>query len=236
MKAVILCGGKGTRAYPYTEYMPKALMPVNGQPILVNVMEIYAHYGYKEFVLSLGWHKDVIVDYFRGKQMPWQVELVDTGPETDTGGRITGLKEHLGDQFMLTYTDGLSDVPINDLVAFHNSHQGLVTMTTVPLRSQYGTVEFGPQGRVVEFLEKPLLRSHWINAGFFVLDREVFDHWEGSNFEKDVLPALAAKGLVYAYQHDGFFRSMDTYKDQQEIEQMCQEGKMPWRKASTGGA
>ena len=229
MKVAILCGGKGTRAYPHTEYMPKALMPVNGQPILVNVMEIYARNGHKEFVLSLGWHKDVIIDYFKGKQLDWSVELVDTGPETDTGGRIWGLRDHLGDQFMVTYADGLSDVPINELVAFHNAHKGLATITTVPLRSQYGTVEFGPAGRVTEFREKPILKSHWINAGFMVMDRGVFDHWEGENFERDVLPALAGRGLVYAYQHDGFFRSMDTYKDQQEIEQMCREGRMPWR-------
>lgn len=230
MKVVILCGGKGTRAYPYTEYIPKALMPVAGQPILMNVMDIYARQGVKDFILSLGWHKDVILDYFRGKQLEYNVELVDTGLESDTGDRIKNVKDYLDGTFMATYTDGLSDIPIQDLMKFHQSHKGLVTITTVPLRSQYGTIEFGPQGRVVEFLEKPVLRSHWINAGYFVMDKEVFDHWDGTNFEKDILPKLAEKGLVYAYQHDGFFRSMDTYKDQQEIEAMCQQDNMPWKR------
>lgn len=235
MQVVILCGGKGTRAYPYTEYLPKALMPVNSQPILMNVMEIFARYGYKDFVLSLGWHKDVIIDYFKGKQLPFNVELVDTGDETDTGGRVLQLRDRLGDEFMLTYVDGLSDVSISDLVSFHRGHEGFVTITSVPLRSQYGTLDFGPAGRVTEFREKPILKNHWINAGFMVFDKLAFDHWEGENLEKDVLPYMASKGLVYAYQHDGFFRSMDTYKDNQEIEQMCQRNHMPWRKPIESG-
>jgi glucose-1-phosphate cytidylyltransferase len=112
-------------------------------------------------------------------------------------------------------------------VAFHHSHSGLATITTTPLVSQYGTLEFTEENRVLSFKEKPTLREHWINAGFMVFDRQVFDHWEGSNLERDVLPALASKGLAYAYQNDGFFKSMDTFKDQLDIEEMFKNGLIP---------
>lgn len=228
MQVVILCGGKGTRTYPYTEYLPKPMMPVLGQPILLHVMRIYAAQGYRDFILSLGHRKDVIVDYFDRKQLDWSVRFVDTGDETDTGGRISKLERMLDDQFMATYADGLADIPLDKLLRYHNGHKGTVTVTSVPLRSQYGVFELDEDGRVHAFREKPVLREHWINAGFFVIEKRALAEWEGSNLERDVLPALAAKGQVYAYRHDGFFRSMDTYKDQQEIEQLNYQGRVPW--------
>ena len=223
MKVVILCGGKGTRAYPFTEYLPKPMLPVDGSPILVQVMRLFMDHGYDQFVLSVGHRRAVISDYFEGKQIGARIEVVDTGEETDTGGRILGCREVLGDRFFATYADGLSDVPIDRLVAFHESHKAPATITSVPLISQYGTLVLSGEGRVERFQEKPVMREHWINAGFFVFDRRVFDHWEGKNLERDVFPHLAKKGLVYAYRHEGFFKSMDSYKDQQEFEQMAAE-------------
>lgn len=229
MQVLILCGGQGTRAYPYTEYLPKPMLPINGQPILIHVMRIFAEQGHKEFILSLGYRKEVIIDYFHQKNLDWDIELVDTGEGTDTGGRIEKCKHLLGDTFLATYVDGLSDILIDKLIDFHHSHDGLATITSVPLRSQYGTMDLEGSGKIVAFKEKPILREHWINAGFFVFDRKVFSHWEGDNLEKDVFPALSQKGLVFAYQHDGFFKSMDTYKDQQEIEKMYSEGDIRWK-------
>jgi glucose-1-phosphate cytidylyltransferase len=233
MQAVILCGGKGTRAYPFTEYLPKPMLPVAGSPILVQVMRLFADQGYTDFVLATGHRKEVITDYFEGRKSDWGVELLDTGDDTDTGGRVIGCREALGDQFFVTYADGLSDVPLDRLVDFHNGHDGLVTITSVPLPSQYGTLDHEADGRVVAFREKPILREHWINAGFCVFDKAVFDHWEGDNLEREVFPNLARQGLVYTYRHDGFFKSMDSYKDQQEFEAMVESGHMPWRKAAT---
>ena len=225
MQVVILCGGKGTRAYPYTEYLPKPMLPVLGQPILVHVMRIFASQGHRQFILSLGHHKEVIIDYFHRKRLDWDVQLVDTGEDTDTGGRIEKLRHRMQGQFMATYADGLSDVRLDRLLEFHNQHDSLATVTSVPLRSQYGIFDADESGRVIAFREKPVLREHWINAGFFVFDKEVFDHWHGTNLEKHVMPALVAEGLLHTYRHDGFFRSMDTYKDQQEIERLHREGR-----------
>jgi glucose-1-phosphate cytidylyltransferase len=228
MQVLILCGGKGTRAYPYTDYLPKPMLHINGQPILIHVMRIFAEQGHKEFILSLGYRKEYIMDYFDRKILDWDVQLVDTGDDTDTGGRIEKCKHLLGDTFFATYTDGLSDIPLETLIRFHQGHDGFATITSVPLRSQYGTLECDASGLISTFHEKPVLREHWINAGFFVFDHKVFDHWEGANLEKEVFPNLLQKKLLYTYQHDGFFKSMDTYKDQQEIEQIYQSGAVPW--------
>ena len=233
MQVVILCGGKGTRAYPYTEHLPKPMMPIGGQPILLQVMQIYAAQGHTEFILSVGYRKEVIIDYFHGKVLDWDVEIVDTGPDTDTGGRISECRHLLRDQFMATYADGLSDIRLADLLEFHNGHEGLATITSVPLTCQYGTLELDHDGRIKAFREKPVLYEHWINAGFFVLDKEALDHWRGTNLEKHVFPALVEEGLLFAHRHDGFFKSVDTYKDHQEIEGMCRAGRMPWREGTS---
>lgn len=229
MKTIILCGGKGTRAYPFTEYLPKPMLPVAGSPILVQVMRSYAEQGFRDFVLSVGWRKEVIRDYFDGKNLQWDIQLVDTGEEADTGDRIYGCRDVVGDTFFATYADGLADVRLDDLLAFHRSHPGLATITCTPLISQYGTLEFGSDDRVAGFKEKPTIREHWINIGFFVFDSGVFDHWEGANLEREVFPKLVEKGLVYAYRHEGFFKSMDSFKDQQEFESLASGGRSPWR-------
>lgn len=228
MQVVILCGGRGARAYPFTEYLPKPMIPIAGQPILLHVMRTFALQGHREFILSLGYHKEVIVDYFHRKALDWDVQLVDTGEETDTAGRIRNLEPFLADRFMATYADGLADVRLEGLLEFHDQHDGLATVTGVPLRSQYGVFDASNAGLIKGFHEKPILHEHWINAGFFVFDKEGLAHWEGTNLEKHVMPALVKKGMIYMYRHNGVFRSMDTYKDQQEIEQLCREGNAPW--------
>ena len=229
VKVLILCGGLGSRAYPYTEHLPKPMLPINGQPIVMHVMRIYARQGYRKFVLSLGYRKEIIIDYFDGKRLDWDVELIDTGDDTDTAGRIEKARHLLGATFMATYADGLAHVDLDELLRFHQSHEGVATITSVPLVSQYGTLETGPGGRVKAFREKPTLSEYWINAGFFVFNDAVFEHWEGSNLEREVFPALTRKGLIYAHQCSGFFKSMDTYKDQQDLEQLCQAGNLAFQ-------
>ncbi len=224
MQVVILCGGRGTRAYPYTDQLPKPMLPVNGQPIVMHLMRIFARQGYRDFILSLGYREEVIRDYFDRKVLDWNVELVSTGSDTDTGGRIEKCREHLKGAFIATYADGLANISIDRLVDFHHSHSGVATVTTVPLVSQYGLLDFTAEGMVTAFREKPTLREHWINAGFFVFEPSAFDHWEGENLERDVLPSLAAKGLVYAYRNDGLFKSMDTFKDMVAMEELLRAG------------
>jgi glucose-1-phosphate cytidylyltransferase len=228
VKVVILAGGRGTRAYPYTEYLPKPMMPVGGKPIVARVMEIFAQQGINDFILSVGYRKETILDYFESRRSDWQVTIKDTGEEADTGSRIKRCSELLDETFMATYSDGICDVNLAALLAFHKSHSGLATITSVPLISQYGTIETDHGGRILGFHEKPTLRDRWINAGFFVFDPAVFDSWHGENLERDVFPALSQRGQVYAYRHNGFFKSMDTHKDQQDLERIYEEGKLPW--------
>jgi glucose-1-phosphate cytidylyltransferase len=228
LKVVILAGGRGTRAYPYTELLPKPMVPVHGKPILARVMEVYAAQGFHDFVVSVGYRKEIIEDYFGTGRNDWRVEIVDTGVACDTGGRIHGCRHVLTEPFFATYGDGLCDVDLHALKSFHESHGGLVSVTAVPLVSQYGTIEFNPAGKVMNFREKPRLRDHWINAGFFMMRPEVFDVWRGDSLERDVLPHLRELGELYAYRHDGFFKSMDTQKDQQELEDICADGVLPW--------
>ncbi len=218
MKVVILCGGMGTRAYPYTTRIPKALMPVSGLPILEQVMRIYADQGIDEFVLAVGHLKNDIIRYF-GTRDRWNVEIVDTGDATDTGGRVRQCLPYLGDHFHATYCDGLGNVDLHALTRAHLERGG-ATMTTVQLRSQYGIVQTDSRGRIVGFLEKPVLPECWINAGFFVFERETFASVPGENLERDVLPALAERRELHGHEHYGFWRSMDTFKDQQELDEL----------------
>jgi glucose-1-phosphate cytidylyltransferase len=227
-EVVILCGGKGTRSYPFTEYFPKAMMPINGTPILVHLMRIYANQGCTKFVLAAGYRKEMLFDYFEGRFGAWDVRIVDTGEDADTGGRIIRCRPWLSDRFFATYGDGLGDIDLASLAEQHISSRCMATLTSVPLRSQYGMVVFRGGGLVERFEEKPVIRDYWINAGFFVFDRGAFSSWRGHNLERDVLPHLAEEGQLGAYKHTGFWKSMDTSKDQQELEQLCTEGALPW--------
>jgi glucose-1-phosphate cytidylyltransferase len=228
MKVLIMCGGKGTRSYPFTEYYPKPMMPICGTPILIHLMRIYARQGFTEFVLSAGHRKEILEDYFDRRFREWTVEIVDTGEDADTGDRIIRCADRLGSTFFATYGDGLGDIDLHRLLAFHVSAGGAATVTSVPLWSQYGTVVFDAAGRVAQFVEKPCIREHWINAGFFVFGRRALDMWEGRNLETDVLPHLARRGALFTYQHHGFWKSMDTSKDQAELERMARSGAAAW--------
>ena len=233
IKVVILCGGKGTRSYPFTEYFPKVMMPINGTPILMHLMRIFAEQGFTNFVLAAGYRMEILTDYFDGRSLGWDVRIVDTGNDADTGERIERCKDLVGSTFMATYGDGLGNLDIHSLLASHKASGGLATLTTVPLISQYGLISFSTDGKVTDFNEKPTIPDYWINAGFFVFNKEVFRHWEGKNLESEVLPSLAAKGKLYTYKHEGFWQSMDTTKDQQKLEELYNEGSIPWRRRSS---
>jgi glucose-1-phosphate cytidylyltransferase len=230
MRTVILCGGMGTRAYPHTLEVPKPLLEVAERPVLAHLMEIYAGQGFTDFVLAAGYKLPLIQSFAAELPTAWSVEVVDTGADTNTGGRVRAVADHVGDDFFLTYADGLGNVDLAALLAFHRSHPGAATLTTVPLPSQYGTLDLDDDGRVHRFKEKPRLPDHLINAGFFVLDRRAFDLWPdpGEDLERDVLPALGAADELFAFRHLGFWKSMDTYKDAVDLGSLCASGPGPW--------
>jgi len=231
-KILILCGGRGTRAYPHTVQLPKPLLDVNGCPIVYHVMTIFAEQGFDRFVLAAGFRADMIRDFASTLPSGWEVDVVDGGEEAHKGDRVLSSRELLGTEFVVTYGDGVGNVDLDELLHFHRAHPGCATVTVVPLPSQYGTLELGPSGRVTRFLEKPRLDDHWINAGFMVMDQRVFDGWAG-DLESDVLPALGHRGELYAYRHRGFWKSMDTYKDALDLESIAktsesEHGQPPW--------
>jgi glucose-1-phosphate cytidylyltransferase len=228
MEVVILCGGKGTRSSPFTDVFPKAMMPIGGTPIIVHLMRVFARYGITRFVLAAGHRQEMLQDYFTGRFSDWSVEVVDTGEETETGDRIRKCESFVGDTFMATYGDGLGNVDLGELLSSHRRNGGLATVTSVPLRSQYGTVHFSRTNQVESFQEKPIIRNYWINAGFFVFEKKCFPLWEGRNLEAEILPQLVKLGKVYTHCHEGFWKSMDTSKDQQEMEAIYRAGNPPW--------
>jgi glucose-1-phosphate cytidylyltransferase len=227
MDVIILCGGKGTRAYPFSDLFPKVMMPIGGTPILVHLMRIYAAQGFTNFILAAGHRKEILIDYFDGRFPQWKIRVLNTGADSDTAERIRRCVPHASDTFLATYGDGLGNVDLTSLCGFHENHGGLATLTSVPLRSQYGTVHFDQQKRVERFQEKPVIWSSWINAGFFVFHRSVFDI-NGTNLEEDILPELARRRELFVYQHHGFWKSMDTSKDQQELERFAADVNVPW--------
>jgi glucose-1-phosphate cytidylyltransferase len=235
--ALILCGGRGTRAYPVTVDLPKPLMDVNGEPILLHVMRIYVEQGFRRFVLAAGYRPDMISAFADVLPDDWDVVVVDGGEDTHKGDRVLGAREHLGDEFFVTYGDGVGDVDLAALLTFHRSHGKSASLTVVPLPSQYGTLEIDGTARVNSFLEKPRLDDHLINAGFMVMNGDVFDQWSGGDLEDAVLPALSARGELFAYRHTGFWKSMDTYKDALDLETIArrseaEHGKPPWLRSA----
>ncbi len=230
---LILCGGRGTRAYPHTLELPKPLLDVAGRPILHHVMEIYATQGHERFVLAGGYKVELIEQFASQLPSSWDVTVVDTGLDTNKGERVLRCREHLGERFFVTYGDGVGNIDLARLVVHHGAHGGAATVTVVPLPSQFGTLTFGDDGGVVSFQEKPRIEGHWINAGFFVMDEAVFDHWEGDDLERDVCPALAKAGELFAYEHDGFWKWMDTFKEAMELSAIAEtevaaNGEPPW--------
>jgi glucose-1-phosphate cytidylyltransferase len=252
LKTVILCGGRGTRLREYTEAIPKVLVEVGGRPILWHIMKGYAECQFTEFVLALGYLGQSVKQYFLeldgwkshdlqlrlgsraqpevlGGGDQWDVILADTGIDTNTGGRLKRIERHLDDDtFFATYGDGLADIDHRQLLAFHRSHGLTATITVTRPRLGFGVVELNGESRVTRFDEKPPLDA-WINGGFFVFNRRVFDYLsDDSVLEREPIERLAADGQLAAYRHSGFWACMDTYKDNVELNSLWSCGRAPW--------
>ncbi len=254
MKVAILAGGVGSRLAEETEIRPKPMVEIGNRPILWHIMMHYAHHGLDEFVIALGYKGEYIkkwmADYcafesdltvdFRRREVQghgaatacaWRVHLIETGLETNTGGRIKRLAPHLGNEtFMLTWGDGVSNVDLDRLLAFHRSHGKLATVTAVRPPARFGRLELSGD-QVVEFSEKPQLGEGWINGAFFVLEPAVFDYIEGdtTQWEREPMERLAREGQLMAYRHEGFWQCMDTLRDRRLLETLWHQGKHPWK-------
>ena len=254
MKVVILAGGFGTRLSEETDIRPKPLVEIGGRPILWHVMKIYAEHGLKDFIICCGYkgssiksyfanylldRSDVVFDfkanstsYLSSSDIDWKVTLVDTGLETMTGGRLRRVAEFIdGDTFCLTYGDGVSDVDITALVAFHAAHGKAATVTAVPSPGRFGILDIEKNQSVSRFHEKPDNEMGWINGGFFVLNRKALQYVDGDSsiWERQPLERLAADGELRAFRHTGFWRPMDTLRDKRELEDLWASGKAPWK-------
>ncbi len=253
MKVAILAGGLGTRLSEETTIKPKPMVEVGGKPILWHIMNIYAAYGYKEFVIALGYKGEIIKDYFlnyhyhsrsltvqlktgevkihNDKGEDWVVHLLDTGADTNTGGRVKRVVDFVGNEpFMLTYGDGVSNVNIPALIEFHQKQNRLVTMTAVRPPARFGQMVI-EEHRVTQFKEKPQIGEGWINGGFFVLQPEIVKYIEGdlTAWEFESLENIASDGQLSAYRHEDFWQSMDTLRDVHLLNKLWQEDKAPWK-------
>lgn len=254
MKAVILCGGFGTRISEESHLKPKPMIEIGGRPILWHIMKIFACHGVSEFILCLGYKGYVIKEYFANYVMhnadltvdlstgalsyhqtnnePWKVTLVETGAESMTGGRLRRVADYLepGEPFFFTYGDGVADIDLTALVAFHKAHGKLATVTAVSPPGRYGALEI-VEGNVQRFVEKPPGDEGLINGGFFVLQPEVVSRIAGDAtvWEAEPLQGLAADGQLQAFRHDGFWTGMDTLRDKNQLEALWAAGKAPWR-------
>ena len=254
MKTVILCGGLGTRLSEETQVKPKPMVEIGGRPILWHIMKIYERHGFNDFTLALGYKGEVIKDYFlnyharqsdltvhlQGGQVDysnptaedWRVSMIDTGANSMTGGRLLRLKPHLesGGTFMLTYGDGVSDVDLTALLAFHRSHGHLATVTAVRPPVRFGELSI-EKNMVTKFQEKPQAGEGWINGGFFVFEPDVFDFISDDStlLEREPLEQIAKKGELMVYQHPGYWQCMDTVRDKVTLEDLWISDKAPWK-------
>ena len=230
MQVVILAGGFGTRLSEETDLIPKPMVRIGEIPILEHIMNFYSGYGHKEFIVALGYKAEIVREYFENKTFPdWRVELVDTGLETSTGGRIKKLKNLLDDEFMLTYGDGLSNVNIDDLLDHHKRFGKIATVTAVRPPARFGTIE-SFNGIVTRFAEKDPQEAGWINGGFFCLNRKVCDfiNDESTSFESEPLNLLVERKQLSAYEHNGWWQPMDTLRDKRTLESIWERGDAPW--------
>jgi glucose-1-phosphate cytidylyltransferase len=254
MKAVILAGGLGSRLSEETTLRPKPMVEIGGKPILLHIMNTFSAYGINEFVLALGYKHEVVKEYFlnfyalnndvsvdlatgkakfhNGSHPDWKVHLVDTGLDTQTGGRLRRLRGWLEkeDTFMLTYGDGVADLNIQALLEFHRSHGKLATVTTVRSPARFGRIGFSGD-QVLDFYEKPENSEGWINGGYFVLNRKALDYIDGDDtiWEREPIERLTGEGELMGYRHNGFWSCMDTLKEKNILEQMWATGQAPWK-------
>jgi len=256
MKVLILAGGLGSRLSEETTLKPKPMVEIGGKPILWHIMKIYSHHGFNDFIILCGYKDYMIKEYFanyyrhmsdmtidmttdsvihhKSHAEPWKVTLVNTGKSTMTGGRVKRVQEYVGNEpFMLTYGDGVGDVDINELMKFHKNHGKAITMTAVQPEGRFGSLQIDQHEKVLSFQEKPKGDGHWINAGFFVCQPEVFDYIDGNDqtiFERNPLENLAKDEQLYTFKHEGFWKPMDTLRDKNQLEEMIEEGTAPWIK------
>ena len=255
MKVVLLAGGFGSRITEESQFRPKPMVELGGYPILWHIMKEYSYYGFNDFVICAGYKQNMIKEWFRdyflrqsdvtfdftsGEEVvmthrnrceKWRVTVVDTGLDTMTGGRIGRIREYVGGEpFMMTYGDGVCDVDINDLLAFHRSHGKIATLTAVRLGQQKGVLDIGEDSSVRSFREKKLSDGALINAGYMVLEPRIFDYIDGDScvFEQGPLSALAADGELMSYHHDGFWQCMDDVREKEILEQLIAAGRAPW--------
>lgn len=230
MQVVILCGGKGTRLSEYTEEIPKPLVQVGNKPILYHLMSIYAGFGHKDFILCIGYKGRKIKEYFKSNK-EWNIKFVDAREEANKGERLMKAKNVIKeDTFLLSYGDDLSDVDINKVIDFHKKNGKIVTLIAVPLISPFGIIEVNSENEVTNFKEKPKL-SHWMNGGFYVMGREIFNYIKPNyDLEKETFGELAKEKQIVAFMHNGFWKSMNTLKDVIELNEMYKEGNTPWIK------
>jgi len=254
MKVVILAGGRGTRISEETDTIPKPMVEIGGRPILWHIMKAYSNVGFNQFIICLGYkgyvlkeyfshyflHKsDITIDLANNKTIihntssePWEITLVDTGLETMTGGRLKRIEKYIKNEtFMMTYGDGVSDVNIKNLVKFHKKNKASATVTAVQPLGRFGSLDINVNKKVLSFLEKPKGDNSWVNAGYFVLEPDVFKYIEGDDvsWEKEPLERLASDGKLIAYKHEGFWKCMDTLRDKNELEHLWRSGKAPWK-------
>jgi len=255
MKVVILAGGFGTRISEESHLKPKPMIEIGGRPILWHIMKIYSSFGFNDFVVCLGYkgyyikeyfahyflhESDITFDFRDGNQRtvhnhtaePWRVTLVDTGAETMTGGRIKRISSHLeGQRFMLTYGDGVADVNITELLAFHDSHGKQATVTSIQPAGRFGALDLDNTNQVLGFQEKPKGDGSWVNGGFFILEPGVIDRIseDSTVFEKEPMESLARDNQLVAYKHHGFWQPMDTMRDKNHLEDLWGSGKAPWK-------
>lgn len=255
MKVVILAGGLGTRISEESHLKPKPMVEIGGRPILWHIMKMYSSYGFNDFVICLGYKGYCIKEYFahyflhesditfdfknQNERLihhnfaePWTVTLVNTGVETMTGGRVKRIREYVGDEpFMLTYGDGVADVNIGELVAYHKTHGKLATVTSIQPSGRFGALEFAAGNIVCGFKEKPKGDGGWINAGFFVLEPQIFDYLTGDEtiLENEPLANIVKDGELVAFKHSGFWQPMDTLRDKNHLEDLWKSAKAPWK-------
>lgn len=255
MKTVILAGGFGTRISEESQYKPKPMIEIGGMPILWHIMKEYSHYGFNDFIICAGYKQHMIkewfADYFlhtsditfdftdhnkmiihKEHSEPWKVTVVDTGLNTMTGGRIKRVREYVGNEtFMMTYGDGVCDVNIKALVDYHKSHGKIATLTAVLLEQSKGVLNIGGDNAVHSFREKSAMDSAPINAGYMVLEPEIFNYLDGDSciFERKPLESLAAEGQLMSYLHKGFWQCMDTKREKDELEKLWESGNAPWK-------